>query len=108
MHAADEVGEYAGVGEGRCEIATGTSTRERQRNCHPFSIRNFQVAAAEGVRLNVNRGFAIRNSPLIATIGLSIPAIDSGSRLADSFTIDGRRDGFVGAGLRPARVTRDS
>jgi len=78
MHAANEVGEYAGVGEGRREIATGTSKRERRRNCHPFSIRDFQVAAAEGVKLNVNRGLAIRIQRVIATIGPSIPTVDSG------------------------------
>jgi len=87
MHVANEVGKYAGVSEGSCEIATrwptkkvcrgGSQTRPRPlQNRHPFSIRNFQVIAAKGVTPNLNRAFAIRIWRLIATIGLSIPAID--------------------------------
>jgi hypothetical protein len=84
MHVANEMGKHAGVGEGRCEIAKGTGNRGQRRNCHPFSIRSFQVAAAEGVRLNLNRAFAIRIERLIATIGRSIPAIHPGSQFRES------------------------
>ena len=77
MHVADEVGKYAGVSEGRSEIARKTGKRRQNKIAIRSRLENFQVAAAEGVTLNLNRAFAIRNSGLIATIGLSIPTIGS-------------------------------
>ena len=45
------------------------------------SIRNLQVHVFRLDTDILNRGVSIRNLGLIATIGLPLPAIDSGSRL---------------------------
>ena len=57
-----------------------TRAARNSKNCNLFAIRKIQVVDFAALTRNPNRGFAIRNIDLIATIGLVLPTIESGGR----------------------------